>query len=859
MVKPKYKADSPKSFKTRFRVYGGWLLAYVFVMLTFMPLVAVILIFVLKGGPYVFSENIEPFIFTGPHRWLIEALSLGQYPPILLSSFLFTVLFSILVIYGERNPSTRLSKKAFFGPAAEKTHEHGSAVVVTEESELKKNTIVWDPTLPYPKKGGGVVYGYSSLYQKFYVSSGEEHTCIVGPPKSGKTRRILIQSIFAMALAEDAMVIIDPKGELYSACHRFLEKCGYTVPLLDFRNTKRSSFWNPLTELIETYFYYKDEARAEVRKLISDLESRTEHIIQAQNNINRANEEAEALARDIAEIFVPMEIGADESSFWKDSARVMIYALILLVCTYDRKEVSAAWERQLAETEDKELQNEIKRYLRNLPKEVDLYQRSFTSIEYLIAKKGAAVRVVEKGVRRTAMGLKDVFDILPDDNIAKIAFSQALNADAEPLSSIVSTVQTKMDALLSRSFKAISYKSSLRMKDLMDKKMAVFVVIPDEDPARAPVGVMFIQLLYKAMVKISNANGGVLPKRLQLIIEEKGSLHRGIPQFWNLLAVGRQRDMIVTFAIQNFEQLNRLYGENGAAEILGNCNSTVFLGTNTEKTAESISRRLGSYTYKDYSASTNTKLDSLFCDSKGESYRLSERRWLTSDEVLRWTSELGAIVFRSHPDANNDKNPFRHTSSKRMLTHPAIFPAPDISLTPANEIMGLGSKEHNQRLWIEDEKIDRTSERETIIPWDAESPLGHEQVVFPPGSETEEIKRLLWSVGHDEPSPVQPPQTQEGIEAANPVEKPHTEKKNPHKEAADITKHQIESMKAYLREVVLPHKPQMSMYEAVMRTEKKRIKEQVKKDMSWKWSPSEQIERGGEFFGYEEELLKEET
>ena len=102
-------------------------------------------------------------------------------------------------------------------------------------------------------KEGGVVIGMSrhGKREKIHYIGDDTHTLTIGATRSGKTRTLVLQSVCLMALAGESLVISDPKAELYQYTAPFLEKLGYDVICLDFKNPEKSSRYNLLQPIID--------------------------------------------------------------------------------------------------------------------------------------------------------------------------------------------------------------------------------------------------------------------------------------------------------------------------------------------------------------------------------------------------------------------------------------------------------------------------------------------------------------------------------------------------------------------------------------------------------------------------------
>jgi len=100
---------------------------------------------------------------------------------------------------------------------------------------------------------GGLVIGYEkrgAAEDLFYLSA-DVHSLTIGATRSGKSRSIVIESIAYTALAGESICVCDPKGELVAFCGSFLERLGYEMVILDFKNPLKSSRYNFLQPVID--------------------------------------------------------------------------------------------------------------------------------------------------------------------------------------------------------------------------------------------------------------------------------------------------------------------------------------------------------------------------------------------------------------------------------------------------------------------------------------------------------------------------------------------------------------------------------------------------------------------------------
>jgi type IV secretion system protein VirD4 len=100
---------------------------------------------------------------------------------------------------------------------------------------------------------GGLVVGYEKKWglEEIHCLADDVHSLTIGATRSGKSRRIVLQSIAHTALAGESMVINDPKGELHAYCTPYLKRLDYEVICLDFKNPLKSSRYNFLQPVVD--------------------------------------------------------------------------------------------------------------------------------------------------------------------------------------------------------------------------------------------------------------------------------------------------------------------------------------------------------------------------------------------------------------------------------------------------------------------------------------------------------------------------------------------------------------------------------------------------------------------------------
>ena len=159
---------------------------------------------------------------------------------------------------------------------------------------------------------------------------------------------------------------------------------------------------------------------------------------------------------------------------------------------------------------------------------------------------------------------------------------------------------------------------------------ALYVIVPDEDKIYYTLVTIIVGLLYKELVKLANSyESKKLPYEIDFILDEFANCPP-LADVEALVSVARSRGMHFHFFIQSFSQLNNIYGKEVAQIILDNC-GLIYLKTNTEETAEAISKRLGKKTIESGSIRQSVSL----LDYNGDkTTNLIGRDLMTPEEVM---------------------------------------------------------------------------------------------------------------------------------------------------------------------------------------------------------------------------------
>ena len=132
----------------------------------------------------------------------------------------------------------------------------------------------------------------------------------------------------------------------------------------------------------------------------------------------------------------------------------------------------------------------------------------------------------------------------------------------------------------------------LALDTLGDKKTALFLIMSDTDDSfNFLISMCYTQLFNLLCEKADDEYGGRLPVHVRCLIDEAANIGQ-IPRLERLMATIRSREISACLILQAQSQLKALYKDN-ADTIIGNCDSTIFLGGKEKTTLKELAETLG--------------------------------------------------------------------------------------------------------------------------------------------------------------------------------------------------------------------------------------------------------------------------
>lgn len=489
---------------------------------------------------------------------------------ILVAAGMFAIIGGITLISHIYNLNEIKSKTVGDG-------QHGTARFSTK-GELRKiyKYIPYEPKVwrKQAKKGKlklpqGVILGVKKKKGVDYamVDDDDVHTLMIGAAGCGKTAYWLYPNLEYACAAGMSFLTTDTKGDLYRNYGNIAKQYyGYDVAIIDLRNPTKSD-GNNLLHLVNKYI---DEYKAHPENIALKAK-------------------AEKYAKIIGKTLIFSDGDAasyGQNAFFYDAAEGLITSVILLIAEFAPPE-----QRHIVSV--------------------------FKLIQDLLAPSGI------KGKNQFQL----LMEKLPPDHKTRWFAGAALNTSEQAMASIMSTAMSRLNAFLDSELEQIlCFDTAIDAEKFCSSKCAIFIVLPEENPATYFMVSLLLQQLYREILTVADEQGGALKDRVMFYMDEFGTLP-AISSAEMMYSASRSRKLSLVSIIQSYKQLEKNYGSEGADIIKDNCQVTIAGGfAPTSGTADEISKSLGSRTVMTGSVSRSK-------NDPSQSLQMTERPLMTADEL----------------------------------------------------------------------------------------------------------------------------------------------------------------------------------------------------------------------------------
>lgn len=426
------------------------------------------------------------------------------------------------------------------------------------------------------------------------------HALIVGATGTGKTVSWVEPTIQILSELKNkpSMFITDPKGELYAHHGKKLLDSGYKVLQLDLTNPYNSAQWNPL-EFIYTEYQRQLHLEENILKHTNDPIKNYPNFKKAgeindaewyefsniafptlEDTLNQVEVEKAKIKddcmdslKDIATAIVPSEGDAKDKG-WTEGARDYFNAVLIAM-------LEDSENPTLGMTKERFNFYNAYKIAMNKDDDFNIVKKYFQGRNPLSKTKQLSANIVQTKAQVTR-----------DGYMSQLANALAMFGDA---GICYLTAQNEID------FSAID-----------ECPTAFFIKIPDERATRYKLASVCIAQSYKEFVSKARANESTnsdkmahLKRPLYYLMDEFANLPK-VADLEHAITVARSRWIYYNMAIQSYNQLDHVYGEQVAKIVRGQCKVTLFYGTPDINTREEFSKELGKQTIE-VSSKSNSK------------------------------------------------------------------------------------------------------------------------------------------------------------------------------------------------------------------------------------------------------------
>lgn len=230
---------------------------------------------------------------------------------------------------------------------------------------------------------------------------------------------------------------------------------------------------------------------------------------------------------------------------------------------------------------------------------------------------------------------------------------------ARTIKSIQITLASKLEKFNLESLASLTITDEMDLSSIGEKNVALFAIIPDNDTSfNFLVSILYTQLFQQLFYLADYKYEGALPKHVHFVMDEFANI--ALPDdFDKILSVMRSRNISVSIILQNLAQLKALF-EKQWENIIGNCDTFLYLGGNEQSTHKYISELLGKETID----TTNYGRTTGHSGSYSTNYQITGRELMTPDEVRLLDNKYALLFIRGEKPIKDFKY--------NILKHPNI-------------------------------------------------------------------------------------------------------------------------------------------------------------------------------------------
>lgn len=280
--------------------------------------------------------------------------------------------------------------------------------------------------------------------------------------------------------------------------------------------------------------------------------------------------------------------------------------------------------------------------------------------------------------------------------------------------SIAISVAAKLKDFDTPTIQSVTTSNEFDFSDLAREKTAIYIITPPDHSTYDYILTVFFSQMFQSLYSEAYKNGGTLNNPVYMLLDEFVNIGQ-IPDFPKKLSTTRSYGISVSIIVQAMDQLESLYKDNYET-IIGNCDTQLFLGSQSLKTCEYFSKSLGQKTIKFKSKSVNK--DKTGNETQGMSFneQTQARDLMTVDEIKRLDPQKEILLIRGlRPIIAKKAWYFTYHKERKIIEKYKIRNLSETSKPNKIEIYTFDVNKHLEEL---DKKIEeyRTSKKVSRTP-----------------------------------------------------------------------------------------------------------------------------------------------
>ena len=271
--------------------------------------------------------------------------------------------------------------------------------------------------------------------------------------------------------------------------------------------------------------------------------------------------------------------------------------------------------------------------------------------------------------------LNSLFDLLPISHPAKVPYCIYKQASDTVRSGVIIGLGARLQVFQNKLIRQITSYDEIDLTLPGKQKCAYFCITSDQDSTFDFLSSLFMTFVFIKLVRFADKHGvdGHLPVPVHILADELANTG-AILELNKKISVCRSRGLSISCIFQNLPQMQNRYPFNQWQEIIGNCDTQLFLGCTDEVTAEFISSRSGDVTVgvSSEAKQLNTWRVSDYSTEYRKTQSIGKRKLLTPDEILRLPLDTALIILRGQKVLKVQKYDYTlHPDAKKLVTKKA--------------------------------------------------------------------------------------------------------------------------------------------------------------------------------------------